>query len=365
MAVRWYVATATDPQEAVLEIIAGTVLVRDPTAGVWIGATNKMRLREGDSVKTDAVSRAMVTLFDGSPIILFPKTEIAILRSRVSKFEPKTNFIALRVQQGYVRVAVAPQPKATQRFIVETPQAVATLLNGSYSVEVSEAGSQFAVREGEGSVAAAGTEVLVRQGQRTTVSPGKAPTPPQRARIQLVANGDFREGLAGWQEMNNLEVPDDVEGKILLVNEDAGTAVRFLRLGSRNSHAENGIVQVINRDVSDFLTLKLSLDLRLSYQSLSGGGFRGSEYPVMVKIRYKDVYGNEQLWVRGFYYHNQQNYSVLNGEQVLQNWWYPYEKTLIGPEGIEPRPFHIISILVSASGWDYDSMVRNISLTGE
>jgi len=365
MAIRWYVATATDPQEAVLEIISGTVLVRDPATGVWIGAANKMRLREGDSIKTDDVSRAMVTFFEGSPVILFPRTEITILRSRVSKFEPKTNHITMRVQQGYVRVAVAPQPKATQRFVVETPQAVATLLNGSYSVEVNGTGSQFAAREGEGVVVAAGTEVVLRQGQRTTVSPGKAPSPPQRARIQLVANGDFREGLAGWREVNNLEVPDDVEGKTLLVNEDARPAVRFWRLGSRNSHAENGIVQLINRDVSDFLTLKLSLDLRLSYQSLSGGGFRGSEYPVMVKIRYKDVYGNEQLWVRGFYYHNQQNYSVLNGEQVLQNWWYPYEKTLIGPDGIEPRPFHIISIQVSASGWDYDSMVRSVSLTGE
>ena len=85
----------------------------------------------------------------------------------------------------------------------------------------------------------------------------------------------------------------------------------------------------------------------------------------MVQVRYRDVNGNEQLWVRGFYYQNRDNYPVLNGEQVLQNSWYPYEREIVGPAGISPKPFYIISVQISASGWDFDSLVRAVSLVGE
>ena len=192
---RWYMATATDSQEATLEIIGGTVLVQDTNTRTWIGASNKMRVREGDGIRTDDVSRAMVTLFDGSPIVLYPRTEVFIVRSQVNKFEPKTNFVTLRVQRGYLRVAVAPQLKAAQAFVVQTPHGTATLVkDGSYSVEVTDAGSHIAVREGEAKVAAAGGEVGLRSGQRTLVEPGKRPSMPQRAARELVANGDFPAG---------------------------------------------------------------------------------------------------------------------------------------------------------------------------
>jgi hypothetical protein len=363
---RWYMAHATDGQEATLEIIGGTVLVQDPISGSWIGASNKMRLREGDGIRTDEVSRALVTLFDGSPIFLSPRTEVVIVRSQVSKFEPKTNFVTLRVQRGFVRVAVAPQLKASQYFLIQTPHADGTLLkDGSYSVEVTDTSSQIAVREGEVKVTAAGAEVTLKLGQRTTVLAGKGPSGPEKSTKALVANGDFRQGLAGWKDFNILEVPGDVAATVTAGESDGQGVVHLVRLGSRNSHAENGIVQLINRDVSDFLSLKLSLDVNIANQSLSGGGFRGSEYPAMVQIRYRDVDGNEQLWVRGFYYHNKDNYPTLNGEQVLQDKWYPFERAILGPNGISPRPFYIISVQLSASGWDYDSMVRAVNLVGE
>ncbi len=366
VAARWYMANATESQEATLEIISGTVLVQDPATRTWIGASNKMKVREGDGIRTDDVSRALVTLFDGSPIVLYPRTEVTIVRSQVSRFEPRTHFITLKVQRGYLRVAVAPQAKAVENFVVQTPHGTVTILkDGSYSVEVSDTGSQISVREGEAQVSAAGGVIDLKRGQRSVVEPGKAPSEALKAARELVANGDFRQGLAGWRESSNLEVKSDVEGQVLATEAEGAGAVRFLRASSRSSHAENAILQTINRDVSDLLSLKLSLDVFLANQSLSGGGFRGSEYPAMVQVRYRDVDGNEQLWVRGFYYQNFSNYSVLNGEQLLRNSWYPFEKEIIGPAGISPRPFYIISVQLSASGWDYDSMLRNVSLVGE
>ena len=38
--------------------------------------------------------------------------------------------------------------------------------------------------------------------------------------------------------------------------------------------------------------------------SLSGGGYLGTEYPLMLRLRYRDAAGNGQTWYRGFYYQN-------------------------------------------------------------
>jgi hypothetical protein len=140
--------------------------------------------------------------------------------------------------------------------------------------------------------------------------------------------------------------------------------VRFTRLGSRNSHYENGIYQPINRDVSDFVLLKLSFDLRVLYQSLSGGGYLGSEYPVMVRVVYQDASGNQQQYVRGFYVHNRDNYPTTNGEAVPANLWVPFEKNLFDSD-VGPPPVRLLGIFISASGWDYDSEVRAISLRAQ
>ena len=86
--------------------------------------------------------------------------------------------------------------------------------DGSYSVEVTDASSQIAVREGEAKVAAAGAEVGLKVGQRTTVAAGQGARHPEKATRALVANGDFRQGLAGWKDYSVLEVPGDVAATV-------------------------------------------------------------------------------------------------------------------------------------------------------
>jgi hypothetical protein len=128
-------------------------------------------------------------------------------------------------------------------------------------------------------------------------------------------------------------------------------AVRFFRTGSEGNHCETVIRQDLNEEISDLATsTRLYLRVRLVDQSLSGGGYLSSEYPLMIRLEYEDVYGSASHWTHGLYYQNRD--------------WYDYESDNL-LETIYPRPARLQSLQVYASGWDYESMVTDISLVVE
>ena len=77
-------------------------------------------------------------------------------------------------------------------------------------------------------------------------------------------------------------------------------AANFSRSGA--NWGEVAITQDINKDVTDFTALNLQLDVRVKFQDLWNCGERGSECPLMVKIKYIDTKGNPQEWVKGYFY---------------------------------------------------------------
>ena len=99
-------------------------------------------------------------------------------------------------------------------------------------------------------------------------------------------------------------------------------------------------------------------------QSLSGGGYLCSEYPLMIRLEYDDVYGSESQWTQGFYYQNTDNNPTMFGERIPRNVWFDYASGNI-LETISPRPARLKSLLIYASGWDYESSVTDISLVVE
>jgi hypothetical protein len=117
--------------------------------------------------------------------------------------------------------------------------------------------------------------------------------------------------------------------------------------------------------VSDIATsISLYLKVKLEHQSLSGGGYLSSEYPLMVRLEYEDVYGSEGNWTHGFFYQNENNNPTMYGERIPRNVWFDYESGSI-LEAMDPRPARLTSLLVYASGWDYESQVTDISLVVE
>jgi hypothetical protein len=353
-------------KEGTLEVTAGTVRITRPGALADVAADNGDHILEGFTIKTDNTSRAFITLFEGSTIYVFENSELTVRSLRTSRFTKGMTLVALVETLGRVRIGVAPSTTQEDRFTVATPHASIDLHDGSYAIEAASQGTALSVRAGSGNMTALKTTVAVQRGQRGVVLPGQAPSSPGPAALDLVLNGDFSQRDVGWTKKIDVETGrrDDIYGQTEVVTETDGTVVRFVRRGSKNSHGENGIYQAINRDVSDFVSLKLSLDFRLIYQSLSGGGYLGSEYPIMVHLTYRDETGVQVTWGRGFFYHNDAGYPTTYGEQMPADVWVPYEKDLFALEGY-PKPFRLLSVEVIASGWDYESMIKSVSILAE
>jgi hypothetical protein len=161
--------------------------------------------------------------------------------------------------------------------------------------------------------------------------------------------------------------------KVEVVERGGREAVRFVRRESDNgNHTEAAIEQRLDLDVRDFTRLVLSLDVMLSFQSLSGGGQLSSEYPIQVRLDYKDRYGNDKFWTHGFYRQNEAGYPIALdpwgqpfGEQILPSVWYPYESgnllELLGDAG----PAHLTGLKIYASGWNYEGFVSEVQLIAE
>lgn len=375
-----YLLYSTTQKQGTLEVIAGTVRVQDRGAAAPIAVTGSLPtapLSEGSTVMTDENSKAMLTLFDGSTVTLFNNTTVTLNQLRVSTFEWGRAPMAVDLEQLRGRIRVAPAPlyapesgtAHTRSFRIKTPHLTATMDEGSYAVDVYADLSQLVVTNGTAQVAANGASVTVARGQRTVVTRGNPPLAPMAAAQDLVVNGDFRDPPdRGW---NSLPDPPagTVPGKVEFPTFGDRETVHIIRTNSQSATGQTsaitGIIQTLVRgDVSDFRTLKLTADVRLHYQSLSGGGSVSSEYPVILRLRYRDQYGSEGEWVHGFYYQNTFNNPTNNGEQVPQDVWVPFESGNLF-ELADPRPFYITSLQIYASGWDYEAWVSNIRLIVE
>jgi hypothetical protein len=368
---RWYLLSATVSHEATLEVIAGTVLVWEPGRTAPIGVTSATTIHEGSTIRTDASSRAFLTLFDNSTATLSFDTEarLAAMRSRRFSFGTTPDTLNLYVAQGQVNIGVAVPVNGPRGFLATSPHMAAVLEDGSYSFKVTGDSTRAAVHLGTAQVSAQGTSVALEQREQTTVTKGEPPEAPTAAAQNLLVNGSFVEDLSvGWQSYNEQGGDGgNIDGRISVVGlpDTTSRAVRFSRVASGGNHCETVIRQDLNEEVSDLATsISLYLKVRLEYQSLSGGGYLSSEYPLMIRLEYEDVYGSEGQWTHGFYYQNTDNNPTMFGERIPQNVWFDYSSGNL-LETIYPRPARLKYLLVYASGWDYESSVTDINLVVE
>jgi hypothetical protein len=371
-AVNWYVMGATQPNTAELEAISGTSLLQQVGDRAEVGIQATQRLQEGDAVRTPSDAQAIVWLpFDrNTNVRLWPNSRLTMQNMQVSHYTDALTNISLNLKEGHCRIEVAPPSTKSRRLEIVTPTARVMLRGeGSYSIEVSTiAGqtiTQVVTHNGSASVSAANKTVEVLRAERTEVRAGQTPADPTPAARNLIVNGDFRNGLdSGWVADGRAE--DGVMPSVNVDFDDGLTMAHFQRSGS-SKHGEAFLVQQINRDVTDFESLELSFEAKLLNQSLSGGGWMGSEYPLMVRLRYRDVAGNENLWVKGFYYQNKDNLPVTNGTKLSQGSWQrqaaPFD--LFDPAVAPNRPAYLMSIELVASGWDFNSGITDVRLIAE
>jgi hypothetical protein len=358
---RWYVGAAIEPRPSTVATIDGTVFLRRQGVGDWVMAKPDEQVRPGDVVSTAPNSRAFLQLFDQSTVLLYPGTVARVRRAEQGRFRPEQTAIVLELAQGLARIGVAPPADASGAFFqLRTPHAEIHLTEGSFSADVARGVSQVRVRLGTAIAHTAHGSAAAAAGQRLIIPAGRPPLGNQPARRDLVENALFTEKAgdapAGWtlRDLSEQEPP----GAISLTANPG--AVTFLRSG--RGHGETVLAQVVDADLWDFEKVTLSATIRVLDHTLSGGGWQGTEYPLMLRVIYRDITGGITIWYHGFYLHNQEGLPVRDARQLPSTDWHRVEFDLLS---LVPRPWRIQRVEVVASGWDYTSAVGEVHIWAE
>jgi hypothetical protein len=376
LSIRHYLLTATDDQETELQRIEGTIQVQNAEGGRPYAVTAAAPLSPGDEVILDATSRGTLSLFERSHVTLYSDTNLELAQVEAPRFaaSDRPNRIVLNLTGGLVRVGVAMPGERETEFEVLTPPASIWMEEGSYRIEVTNEETQVTVLRGEAKIGAEASREVLGQGMRIQLSLTGEAADTLPAAQNLVENGSFQQPLsAGWLTSTVVLTSSVSPPTVQVVEEGGRQAARFVQQGANaGDHTEVAIHQKLDQDVRDFDRLEVSLDVRVDSQSLSGGGLLSSEFPVIVRVDYKDLWGDDKFWTHGFYYQNNAGYPIApdpwgrpSGEQIPRGVWYPYESgnllELLG----ENKPAHVTGLTVYSSGWNYDGLVSEIQLIVE
>lgn len=386
-----FVRYSTVPVNALLQAAplradqVAPVRVTLPSVALPLAVIEPTSIDENSRVETDTTdnSRAFMTFFDNSTATIYKNSLLVLNELRRPQFgmSEQPNSIVVEQAHGVVRYGVASPlsfsagggVRPTQ-FLVRTPHFDAWLHPGSYALDVTDNVSQISVREGSAAIRSrdGSRELLVGQGQRVIADRNKPLADPIPAAQDLIVNGEFTGDVdcspnanGPWRCYSDQGGDGgDVNGSAGVVMKGDRRAIQIRREGSNQNSARTGIIQMIDRDVSDYRSLTLSADVRVEGHNLSGGGYLSSEYPLILRIKYRDIDGNEREYLRGFYSQNDTNNPTANGELLPQGQWIPIDSSNL-LASLPIKPFHILSIEIYASGWDYESYVSNVRLKAE
>jgi hypothetical protein len=376
LGIRSYLLNARQEQDTRLQRVAGTIQVQKTEGGQPFAVTQAASVDPGDEVILDATSRGTLDLFERSHVTLYSNTTVQLLRIEAPRFRvsDRANKISLKLTGGLVRVGVALPSERETEFQILTPHTAIWLEEGSYRIEVTNQATQITVIRGAAHWGAEADAEPLSQGTRTKVDLTGQLAEPLPAAENLIDNGSFLQPLStGWTTSTVTLIASASPPSVSVVEDGGRRAVSLVqRQANPGDHTEVAIHQRVERDVRDFDRLEVSLDLKLEFQSLSGGGLLSSEFPIIVRVDYKDLWGDDKFWTHGFYYQNHAGYPIApdpwgrpTGEQIPQGVWYAYESgNLLDLLG-ENRPAYITGLTVYASGWNYEGIVSEIQLIVE
>jgi hypothetical protein len=350
-------------ETARLQVYGGTVLVRNARSLGWVGAPTDSQLAPGDHIKTDATAQALLRLFDGSTIRLFGASEVRIEQLIRRRFVAGPDLLRISLLQGQAHVGVSPVVDRIRDIGIVTPRGVARLEDGSYALRTDNGVLDLKVQQrGQATVSHGNETVVVLPDYRLEIPPAGALLPVQPALTELLFNGFFNQGMLGWETGNVARVlgRPEILGQVRLESVGSGLAVHFLRPVSQGYHDEAYIEQPLRANVSGFSQLRLKGRFRIDSHTLGGGGSDGSEYPIFLRVDY-EYPGGETWRVFGRYTQNERGNRTDNGLQALPNQWEEFDIDLLA---LDPRPSVITRLRISAKGWEFDSYVADVSLSG-
>ena len=372
----WYLHNATSALPVRVEGIRGTTLVMKSESEDATAVIETLDMQEGDTIRTDDTARANVSIYAPdalsdslATIQLRSNSELMLEQAHTPRFgmSDNPNYANFDLSVGRARVTGSADDETSLQITISTPHAIVRLRDGSAAIAVDNDSTEVNTRSGEVEVVARGRMVVLNAGRQSTVALDEPPSDPQASSKNLVINGDFSQPLEpAWKPESDVDVADPSKvtyGDVSIVNSGGRQAAYFVREGEEGIHSETGITQQIDADVLDYDSLILRMDARLISQSLQGGGIQSSEFPLMVRIDFVDVYGKPQFWTRGFYIVDPvANWPIRDGEKIPSFVWYEYESPDFLNSPTFPRPQTVTSIRVYASGHNYRSQASGIEL---
>ena len=305
-----YVSTAQVDQLAVVSNTRGRVLVVAPGSAEQT-VLNRTELGVGTVIALDRDTASTIDLlmFDDSHIKVMSGASVELARMDVGRFI-KQQRLELDQSVGVVQyTSVGP-------IEVDLPNNGTAHLapKSDVTIWIDESGqtTQVLVYDGEARIDSGGQSLTVPRDKRTTVVDGRIQQLDDRAKI-LLPNGDFSRQDDGWQRH---DVPSnpliDVNGQRFWatgpeIDRTRRAALRVVRENSRQEHGETGLIRDLdNLDVSGFRHLWIKAMVRVDSASLSGGGYIGSEYPMMLRMTYEGPREGSEPgpWAIGFYVAN-------------------------------------------------------------
>ena len=362
LAVDWAIERIRQDVSVPVRVISGQVYVLTAGSPSWVVRSEATHLNPGDSISTHETAQAFLDMPDGSTIHVYPDSKVRLVASTLVRYRPENMQILVEQVEGYSRVAVAPVLAPEKRvFHVRAPTLTARLEEGSFAIEViAESRSSIASRRGNAIVSDGQSVLPLSTGERATTEDGRLPAEPLPAAQDLIQMGDFTALTPEWEDIWREEDRSERPPRGTITPQSDGLYIK--RTGDGNGHTV--LVQQINRPVWDFEELILTVRVKAIYQSLSGGGTAGTEYPIMVRVLFRDISGGETPWYHGFYYDLPANdrFSTRGATIVPRDEWYLYEIDLVE---LTPRPTFIRTIEIVSTGWSYEGAIQHVSLVGE
>jgi hypothetical protein len=357
-----WVAAATVPAPATLQVEQGIVLFQDRGAGPLLNARNGMALQEGDALEIKDNSVARLALPGRATLRLGPNAHLVLADLRAGRFNAAAGRVSMQHTAGTVRAevdAASPGPLA-----LETPYGTVTMGPGDYVVAVPGPRADVYVRAGSAMVSVYSERLLLTADERARLAPNVPAEGPLPGAANLVQNGDFGAGLDGWrardtQEANRPDRPGEREVVTAEIDGVPRPALRVARASRFETHNETGVEQEIPVDVSVYPRLLLTALVKVQAASLDGGGYLGTEYPMMLRLRYRDAAGNGQTWYRGFYYQNAEGRPTSRGELVPRGAW---TRVQVDLAELPERPAFLYSLEVLGAGHDFDALITDLQL---
>ncbi|MDQ6671661.1 MAG: hypothetical protein M3069_13090 [Chloroflexota bacterium] len=360
-----YVSTAQVDQSARVTASRGPVIVNLPGNSDMTLLGARSELGVGTLVALDRTSVANVDLqfFDDSRINVLGGASIELTRMEIGRFINQHSLV-LTQTSGPIRYATGgPMDVLVPNGSVQLAP------HGDYTVWIDGEVTRVLVYGGEAHLSAGGAGVNVGDGRLAEIDPQGQVRTADRP-VPLLANSDFSLHDQNWLPWD-INIPGlDVNGQRFWVAgppdlSPESTALRVVRVSRSGEHGETGLVQKLDRDVSGFRHLWLRAWVRVDYADLSGGGQLGSEYPMMLQMKYEGPVEHSWIpWSVGLYYATDRPVPFGVASQVPQGEWHAYEVDLMATEASN-IPYRLLEFAVMGQGHSYDARIADISLIGD